>query len=66
MSESNVYRVNPIDKINQIEDEKVKELCSITVTEAIQMAGEAQSKNMISQRLAHLIEINSAKLSKEK
>lgn len=65
MSENTIYRVNPLDKIDQIEDEKVRELCKITVQDAIKMSEEAQSNNAISQRLSHLININSAKLSKE-
>ena len=65
MTENTVYRVNPLDKINKIEDEKVRELCTATVKEAIKMTEEAQSNSAISQRLSHLIEINSAKLSKE-
>ena len=65
MSEETIYMVNPLDKINKIEDEKVRELCTATVKEAIKMTEEAQSNSAISQRLSHLIKINSARLSKE-
>ena len=64
MSEETIYRVNPLDKINKIEDEKVRELCTSTVKEAIKMTEEAQSNSAISQRLSHLIEINSPRLSR--
>lgn len=65
MTEQIKYKVNPLEKIDQIDDPKVRELCRKTVEEAIRMTTEASSPQAISQRLAHIISLNISKLSQE-
>lgn len=62
---TNQYQVNPLEKIEQIEDTKVRELCKKTVEEAIKMTQNADSPQAISQRLSNIININVSKLVKE-
>lgn len=59
------YQVNPLEKIEQIEDIRVRELCKKTVEEAIKMTQNADSPQAISQRLSNIININVSKLVKE-
>lgn len=65
MSEQQRYQVNPLEKIEQIEDSKIRELCKITVEEAIEMTERASSLSAISQRLNRLISLNAARLTQE-
>lgn len=62
---TNQYQVNPLEKIEQIEDTKVRELCKKTVEEAIKMTQNADSPQAISQRLSNIINIYVSKLVKE-
>ena len=63
MTKNNKYQVNPLEKIAQIQDPKVRELCEITMKEAI--AADTSSSNAINQRLDSLINVNVARLVKE-
>lgn len=65
MTDQRKYQVNPLDKIEQIEDVKVRDLCKTTVEEAIKMTERAASPQAISKRLLYIININVARLSKE-
>lgn len=65
MTENKSYKVNPLEKIAQIEDPKVRELCKKTVEEAIKMTKEAASTQAISQRLSRTINVTVSNLVKE-
>lgn len=65
MTEQMKYQVNPLEKIEKIEDRKVRELCEKAVEEAIKMTERSDSTATISQRLSNIIEINSSRLAKE-
>lgn len=65
MTENKSYKVNPLEKIDQIEDPKVRELCKKTVEEAIKMTKEAASTQAISQRLSRTINVTVSNLVKE-
>lgn len=65
MTEQLKYKVNPLEKIEQIDDLKVRELCKKAVEEAIKMTNNADSPQAISQRLSNIININVSKLAKE-
>lgn len=65
MSKQQRYQVNPLEKIDQIENSKVRDLCKIAVEEAIKMTERAASRQAISQRLLNIINVNVARLSKE-
>ena len=62
--ENKNYKVDPLEKIAKIEDPKVRELCRITVENAIKMTEQAQSNQAIAQRLSKTIDYTSSKLVK--